>query len=346
MAWDELTGVPAPVQARETLRRTVTLDTVWPDGPGRAHLISARGRDVVRLADGARLVIGAQHLEALIAPAGEVLSLSASPPCGDVASLAGLRAGRGLRAALARHGDLQQAQGSLVSFLLDDLAGANLVSPWALACWYGGYPAVEDRSAEHAPPRSMEGICIGFAKGAGTLDSSGRPRQDIQNSRLAGCLVHPEDPEGWHEFPEVTGPSMRRARWCDIRLEGDGVAVEAGFQDSGLSREAGRMAVHEYAVSAVATGDDLRLVRISAQPSVLPYQACWAAPGGIGALCGRALGGFRQEVPERLGAEAGCTHLNDILRSLSDVPCLAASLQAVLGTGGGDRKLSNQVDLF
>jgi hypothetical protein len=45
-------------------------------------------------------------------------------------------------------------------------------------------------------------------------------------------------------------------------------------------------------------------------------------------MVGRPLSDFRQSVLDRLKGTAGCTHLNDVLRSLADVPALTATLLA------------------
>jgi hypothetical protein len=53
------------------------------------------------------------------------------------------------------------------------------------------------------------------------------------------------------------------------------------------------------------------------------------SPGPIAALTGLPMSELRPAVIERLRGPLGCTHLNDMLRSLADVPGLASQLLAV-----------------
>ena len=43
-------------------------------------------------------------------------------------------------------------------------------------------------------------------------------------------------------------------------------------------------------------------------------------------MIGQHVGEFRQAVLDTLAGTLGCTHLNDVLRALTDVPALATSL--------------------
>jgi hypothetical protein len=61
-------------------------------------------------------------------------------------------------------------------------------------------------------------------------------------------------------------------------------------------------------------------------PRVLPYGECPLAVTYVGALTGLPLSELRGAVLERLRGPLGCTHLNDMLRALADVPALARQL--------------------
>jgi hypothetical protein len=63
-------------------------------------------------------------------------------------------------------------------------------------------------------------------------------------------------------------------------------------------------------------------------PRVLPYDECPLAVRNVAALAGLPLSDARGTVLERLRGPLGCTHLNDMLRSLADVPGLARHLPA------------------
>ena len=57
-------------------------------------------------------------------------------------------------------------------------------------------------------------------------------------------------------------------------------------------------------------------------PRVLPYDECPLAVRNVAALAGLPLSELRGAVLERLRGPLGCTHLNDMLRALADVPVL------------------------
>ena len=60
-----------------------------------------------------------------------------------------------------------------------------------------------------------------------------------------------------------------------------------------------------------------------------PYHACQGAAPAFRGLIGRRIGpGWRRAVNECVGGTQGCTHLNDALRALADVPKVAAYLAA------------------
>lgn len=59
---------------------------------------------------------------------------------------------------------------------------------------------------------------------------------------------------------------------------------------------------------------------------MLPFPECrWAAPHAE-RLLGLPVAGFRTRVQEQITELQACTHLNDMLRCLAEVPALAALL--------------------
>jgi hypothetical protein len=105
------------------------------------------------------------------------------------------------------------------------------------------------------------------------------------------------------------------------------------FQDSATKPDGGREALHEYTISARVDANTLRIVSITAQPRVLPWPECPGATRALSRLEGEPLADLRQLVLERLRGTAGCTHLNDALRSLSEVPHLVRLLNSPLSGG-------------
>ncbi len=117
---------------------------------------------------------------------------------------------------------------------------------------------------------------------------------------------------------------MRRARRMDIWREAD-IRIEAAFQDSATTPEGGRAVVHEYVVRLRADPATLKITAIKAEPKVLPFTECPGAALNAQMLLGARLPDLRDIVLENLRGPAGCTHLNDALRALADIPALLRS---------------------
>jgi hypothetical protein len=120
--------------------------------------------------------------------------------------------------------------------------------------------------------------------------------------------------------------SMRRARRTDAWLQDGLIVIDAMFQDSCTTPAGGRVAVHEYQVRAEALPGTFDLVSVSASPRVLPFGECPKAVAGIEAMLGTRLPDLRDEVIARLHTTHGCTHLNDELRALAEVPAMISHL--------------------
>jgi hypothetical protein len=116
---------------------------------------------------------------------------------------------------------------------------------------------------------------------------------------------------------------MRRARRVDAWLD-DVIHMDAGFQDSATSPHGGRIAIHEYQVSATADPVSFRLLSILAEPRIFPYGECLTATTNVSRILGTALNDLRLAVVETFPKVLGCTHLNDVLRSLAEVPQMLA----------------------
>jgi hypothetical protein len=173
--------------------------------------------------------------------------------------------------------------------------------------------------------REMKGVCIGFRPGSTALGSDGKPLGSQNSSRVVP-LPNPHDPQGWHDLPQLEGVNFRRARRIDVWREGEEIVAEAHFQDSASAPDGGdRWAIHEYLLTA-RIGPDGCVRSLDALPGTLPYAACRAAPTNNEVLIGTPVRALRDVVLERLKFTGGCTHLNDTLRSLAEVPVLAEHL--------------------
>jgi hypothetical protein len=320
----------APPRPPGSVRRTSSIDVAWPQGRGERARMYGRARDVVTpRAGGAPIVCAEDSFEAVLRFDRTIEAITAHPPRPALQKLVGERGGGKLRQAIAAALPEEARAGSPLHLILDDIAGVSLVSNWAWSQWdpdwLGGL-----RDAQRNPELAKAfgervNICIGLAEGSSAfqegVDRSGTPTPDLRN---------PEDPEGWHAWPEMgEGISMRRARRVDL-TEDDVLRIEAAFQDSATTPAGGRAVVHEYTLSLTADPATLEVLAIEARPRVLPYRECPGAAANVTRLLGARLPELRERVLAELRKTAGCTHLNDALRALADAPALVALLpQAV-----------------
>ncbi len=97
-------------------------------------------------------------------------------------------------------------------------------------------------------------------------------------------------------------------------------------RNSGSTPDGGRIAIHEYRVHAEVDAVSGVLMALQAQPLILPYRECPGASVKATRMIGKRVADFRSTVIETLPSTLGCTHLNDVLRALADVPALAGRL--------------------
>jgi hypothetical protein len=316
----------SPPRRPNSIRRTTSIDSRWPQGFGHDVKMTGRARDLVTPANGEQPVTTAIADFAITAsPQREILAIATKPHHPRELELVGVRAGAASREALSHA--LGDAKGAPLYQILDDFAGASLVSGWIWAHWN---PDRVRQIREQGPPPGFKGpkanICVGFAEGSSALDLLSRPLAGSLDRTEVLPLENPEDPHGWHEMVAGDGPTMRRARRIDVWREGDLIRIDAGFQDSGNAPDGTRVAIHEYRVQAAVDPDDMIVRSLEASPLILPFAECPGASFKISAMVGQPIREFRQRVIDMLPGTQGCTHLNDVLRALADVPCLASQL--------------------
>jgi hypothetical protein len=174
----------------------------------------------------------------------------------------------------------------------------------------------------------MVGVCAGFRPGSSALTTEGMPIIEPHTVARAPALADVDDQIGWHDRGPLPPVAMRRARRIDVWMESGAIHIDAMFRDTANDPGGIEVVQHEYQIEAVADATTGRLVRVVAEPRVLPYPECPTAAGNAGRLVGEPLDTLRSTVLERLRATDCCTHLNDALRSLADVPALVTSLAA------------------
>lgn len=318
-------GVSTPPRAAGSVRRTSTIDMRWPGGIGTDMTLSGRARDLLTPADRrAPRVLAETALGVRANVDRSIRLIEAVPPRAALDQLVGGAGGRRLRSRINDALPDEREKGSPLYLLLDDLAGATLIGGFAYSQWPELWPREVGDGSHRAAMRRMEGICAGFRPGASSLDDNGGARF-IHDTRVVSPLADPADPIGWHRLEDISEVSMRRARRIDVRVT-DHIEIDSMFQDSATTPQGGRVAVHEYHVHATADWRTGCLTRVSADPRVLPYVECPLAASNVDRLVGVPLADLRSEVLERLKGIDGCTHLNDALRALAEVPVLAGHL--------------------
>ena len=342
----------APARRPGSVRRTATMDFTWPDGLQGDTVLDGRARDLRTSDDGTATVLAEASLRMVTDPRRVIKEIGSTPWVGGLRSLAGESAMSGFRRRLAATGatgaagatGAGAAAGTPLYQLLDDVPGATLVSGAAWQRWYDMDRYLEIKA--DVARRVMTDVCTGYQTGSSALQPDGtlRWRQDRQpavdidavdigtGDIGTGDIGTCGDDLAWHSHASPGGVSMRRARRIDVWLAGPVIGVDAFFQDSSTLPEGGRIAIHEYTLTAEADLETGTLRAVAPVPRVLPYDECPLAVGHVAALAGLPLGSLRVSVPERLRGPLGCTHLNDMLRALADVPALARQLTVDAGT--------------
>ncbi len=304
-----------------SVRRTTTIDMTWPRGPAGPLHMAGLGRDLATSGDRTTDVLDHAVLDAALDTSRVLTSVMIAPHVVDLTALAGHPVGSGYRRRLATAVPAERGAGTLVHLLLDDLVGASIVSDFALRSWH-----LYDETPNSRTPRRMVGLCTGFTEGSTALHPDGTSTGRHMTLAVAP-LTDDVDPVGWHAIPAVDGVTMRRARRLDVWTADGKVVVDAMFQDSSSDPAGERRAVHEYRIALTADIGSGRITTLDATPRTLPYQECPFATASLDRLLGTPLRELRDSVPSVLRGTAGCTHLNDALRGLSDLPGLLSRLR-------------------
>jgi hypothetical protein len=315
----------APPRRPGSVRRTATLDFTWPDGLAGDTVLDGRARDLRTNRDGTATLLAQASLRMVTDPRRIITEIGSTPGFGGLRSLARESAMSGYRRRLAATGAGAALGGTPLYQLLDDVPGATLVSGAAWQRWYDMDVYLQIKA--DVSQRVMTDVCTGYQQGSSALQADGTLiwRQGRQPAMDIDAV---DDDLGWHSHPSPEGVTMRRARRIDAWADGPVIHIDAFFQDSSTLPEGGRQSIHEYTLTAqadLATGTVRAVAPIA---RVLPYDECPLAVGHVAALAGLPMAELRGAVLERLRGPLGCTHLNDMLRALADVPALARQLPA------------------
>jgi hypothetical protein len=315
-------AVAPPARRPGSVRRTSTVLMSWPEGLGTDLHLTCRARDLLTPVEGEPVVVNQADLYAVTGPERDIKRIDGNPTPEGLQRLVGSRAGGNLRKAIAAELPDEAAKGSPLHLLLDDLAGSTLISGFVFVRWLDHLPEMRERFTK---ARQVADICSGFQTGSSALRSDGSVVHN-QNTAYPGPLADPSDPLAWHELDEPPVPSMRRARRIDVWDDAGVIGIDAMFRDSAWDPDGREVVVHEYQILGQAQRTSGVLLSVTAVPRVLPYAECPGAAPNAAWMAGTELRAMRKEVLARLRNADCCTHLNDGLRSLAEVPILAASL--------------------
>ena len=317
-----------PPRAPGSVRRTAHWNLTWPTGPAAGVLIKAVGRDLVTRVDGSADVSAEATMCARVDSGRTIRSLRVEPSCGDAEELVGCGGGRGYRARLQEAVPEEMSSGTLTYCLLDDMPGVTLIGPFALSLWPATQAGFERTSGRSRFARDVAGICSGWRPDGPPVRRLALG-EDPQHNLVPGSeLAARDDALSWHDVPGPPGnaPMVRRRRRLDI-VDGPRIFVDALFRDSMWGPDNVETVVHEYGLRAMADRDSMRLTSVTADPRVLPFPTCPAAADNVDLLIGEPLRTLRRRVLELVVGTDGCTHLNDAVRALADVPVLLAQLR-------------------
>jgi len=325
------TANPAPARPFDSVRRTSTIDVSWPEGEAGDRLFIGRVRDYRTPASGGSgQLIDEAEFRAMLAQDKTITSIATTPTMPKIDALVGVRGGNHLRLFIKETMPELIENGAPVYLALDDISGTALVSAFA---WSQFHENWAERIRESMKPEDFErlmadrvNVCWGLQEGNSGV--TGGPDRNVADAE-AGDVRNPADPEGWHELPQNDGPGFRRARRIDVTRDAASglIRVDAAFQDSAARKVGGRVAIHEYNLAVTADPDTLEILSLEPEARILPFSECPGAIHNTRRLIGSRIGEIRNEVLALLRGPQGCTHLNDALRALAEVPQLAGYLQ-------------------
>jgi hypothetical protein len=328
-AYDDAPRNPQPLPPSRvpgSVRRTSSLLMSFPGGFGTSMHLDGRCRDIRTTAAGGVDLLGEAEVHVRAAADRTIEAIEARPAVPGVDRLVGARGGSDLRAAIDAAVPDERRNGTPLHLLLDDLGGGTLIGGFVFFLWRDELPEVRERLGSRAP-RQMQGICSGFRTGSSALNANGTMANTPHNVARTFGLVDPSDPEGWHRLDTPPGIATRRARRIDVRIDGEQLVIDAMFRDNAWRPDGTEVAVHEYSLEATADRTTGALLSLHAEPRVLPFRECpGAAPNAV-RLVGTPLRDLRSVVLQTLRSTDCCTHLNDALRALAEVPILAGYIE-------------------
>lgn len=314
---------PTPKRRPHSIRRTSTLDIDWPKGMSESARVRGDARDLLTGSSDSHVrVLNQGWIEVHIGPERVYESLSTAPEHTSLQRVVGVPRSQASRKIVAQLVPEESYEGSPLFLLLDDLPGIYLASGEVMLEWSSVKQLKSVSGVREQMPRD---VCAGYERSSSAFlpDGSGAATHQVQAVQE---LTRADDQQAWHTLqPEIVVASMRRSRRIDVWLDGE-LHIDAFFQDSCMTPSGVRVGVHEYTLRVVADPSSGEILLIDADPRILPFDECPGAAKNIDRILGMHLHDLRSVVPRTLSGTIGCTHLNDMLRSLTDVPGLVQEM--------------------
>jgi hypothetical protein len=321
-----VTAAPAsrvtPPRRAGSIRRTTTLDMLRPEGLDGPMVFAGRARDLLTDGEGNGRVVDHAQLSAVLDGEGRLRQLRTVPVVADLTRLDGRLVGAGFRTAVTRHLPGPHGAGSPLHLLLDELPVARIISGFA----------VTRRRGRSGPGRPD--VCIGWRTG-GTPLTSLRTLGHAPDPLMAVAEPFADDTDrlAWHTMSALPLAAMRRHRRLDVTA-GATLEVSAMFFDTHVDDDGVERILHEYTLEAHVDPASHRVLDITATPWVLPFDECPFAGDTAARILGQPAGRLRDFVAVVYWGPSTCTHLNDLLRTLADVPHLAMTITRAHGDPG------------
>lgn len=310
----------APAREPGSVRRTATTDMLRPDGLTGPLVLLGRARDLRTGPDGSPEVLAEASCRAVVGFVdGRTLREVATDPARPALdALVGTRVASGFRGAVEEADPALHAEAGLLHLLIDDFPVTTLVSGHAFAA---GLTGERELPFTTGRPQFARNLCAGFADGGTIMNDIDRTGRSPVVTGPAALPLETGDPWAWHQTGSLPPHGMRRSRRMDVR-PGPPTTVDVLFRDSYVRPDGLETVIHEYTVALEVDAGSGTVTSCEATPRVLPWVECPAAAASARRIAGRPLAGLRRHVREAFAGTSTCTHLNDTLRALEDIPTL------------------------
>lgn len=320
-----------PDRRPHSIRRTLSIQSSFPDGPLSNVRTVGKGRDLYtgNGPSNAR-ILGEQKIDVILSPEHKILSLEDCTAGRHLSFLHGMTLGKDVREAMRAELAEELETRSLLVRLIEEVSAAAFLAPGSWFAWVSDPKVYRDMfGAASRLENKVEGLCISYAPGSIAITPDGKANHDLIARNRVRLAKHADDSLDWHGFDVFEGPQFWRIRYNDVWRENDRIMLETGFQDSASLQDQTdiRGVYHEYHVIARIDAEDFTLIDAGIIPGSLPYPTCIAAPANVDRLIGRSVLEFGKLVPAELARVLGCTHLNEALKSFQDTRALASKLQ-------------------